>query len=207
MGLNHKVENVQQLLDDSKMLLTKTTNGNVNSAYSIINDLETAYNTLVGCWKGMDAGVQINNIVQVHNAMVTFRAKMADMAVYAYSIGVDYRKIQNSNGAAVDVPSNLSDDATASVLPEYQDNSDTVDITPTANDAKLKVDNAKSSFEDLNNNFENLKNSILNNWVAGDRHEEFEGAFIDFKSSFAKYQELLENASQNITNALNNYGA
>lgn len=206
MGLNHKVENVGKLLEDSKNLLENITNGASNSAYGIIKYLDDSYTILTGCWKGMDAGVQINNIVTVYNAMVTFRRNMADMAIFAHSIGIHYREIQSLNGANVEVPAPINDGVSVSAKAEYHDNTDTIDITPEAMTAKNKLDIAKNSFEDLKSSFASLKNAILSNWTAGDRHDEFEGIFQDFESSFKKYEELLNEVCETITKALANYG-
>ncbi len=205
MSLNHKVNNVQQLLDDSKKLLTEVTNGGDASAYSIIKNLHDAYDNLVANWKGPDAGVQINNLVTVYNGMVEFRLKMADLAISAYSVGIYYRNIQSANGAGVDVPSPLSDDISPNTESPYEDNRDTIDITPEAMEGKNNIDKANNSFGELENNFRELMNSIFGNWTAGDRRSDFEEYFRDFSSKFSNYQELLNNITKNITSALENY--
>lgn len=206
MALNHKVENVEQLLNDSQHLLNETTNGASGSAYSIIKNLSDAIDILSGCWKGLDAGVQINNIVNVYNNMVTFRNSMSDLSSYSYSIGIMYRQIQSSNGASVEVPSPLQDSISLTTKNPYEDKNDTIDITDKAVEARTELENAKSAFQDLTMTFNQDKSAILNNWTSGDRHDEFEETFGDFASKFQNYETLIADVVDKITSALANYG-
>ncbi len=206
MSLNHKVEDIQLLLDDAKNLLKNVTNGQTSSAYSIIQDLTSAYDILTSCWKGTDAGVQINNIVHVHNEMVLFRQKMAEMAIAAYQVGIYYREIQSANGSSVEIPSPLSDDVVVATKAEYKDNTDTVNITEIAIEGKNKLNNATKTFEELKNLFGSAKDSIFNNWLAGDKRSEYEDFFANFNTKFTNYEEMLNNIAENITQALRNYG-
>ena len=65
--MNHRVNNVQQLYDDANSLYNNVVLG---TADIIINDLSQGITTLKSCWEGKDAGVQIQNVVEVYNAMV-----------------------------------------------------------------------------------------------------------------------------------------
>ena len=207
MSLNHKLHNIQQILDDSKRLLEVVTNGGDTSAYAIIKNLDDAFLNLSDNWKGRDASKQINNLVTVYNGMVGFRQKMSELAIAAYEVGILYSKIQSANGAPVDIPTSLEDDIHPNLKDHYDDGfASTVDINPQVLDGKSSIDRAKNSFGDLENNFRGLMTSIFNNWTAGDGRSELEEYFQNFSSKFGEYQQLLDDISKEITTSIGNYG-
>ena len=97
--MNHKVQNVQQLYDDAKNLYEKVVCG---KADEIINNLNQAINVLKNSWEGKDAGVQINNVVDVYNAMTKIRNALAGLAKDSSTVASKYREIQNANRAALE---------------------------------------------------------------------------------------------------------
>ena len=94
--MNHKVNSVANLHADATALYNNVVAGGADtSADAIIANLAAGITTLQNCWEGKDAGVQIENLVLVHNAMVEIRNVLGSLASDASKIAANYREIQN----------------------------------------------------------------------------------------------------------------
>lgn len=204
--MNHKVNNVGQLHEDATILYNRVVVGSDStSADSLISNLEAGINNLKTNWKGRDAGVQIQNLIGVHNALVGIRNALASLAVDSSKIAVNYREIQRANGATdlEQLGAVVAD--TKTVMGDYSDTSDTVDINPAANEGKAKVDAANSAMDGFISQASSTFNSIMNNWQQGTGKENAQQAFDQFISSSKTYKETLSSVSQSIATALSNY--
>lgn len=203
--MNHKVMSVSDLHQDAVNLFNNVVVGtNDTSADTIIANLLASINTLEGCWSGKDAGVQIQNVIKVHNGMVGIRNALGKLAVDSSKIASNYREIQNSNGAGLEALGPLScDDKT--ILGDYSDVRDTIGITEEANVAKEKIDLANNSIEGFIAEVKRYYNSIMGNWIAGTGREDAQNAFEAFLSSSDQYKELLGSVSTSISTAIKNY--
>ena len=72
MENTHVVTSVQNLQDSACSLYNNIVEGGEDSASSIITYLNDAITNLKNNWKGADAGVQINNVITVHNGRSLF---------------------------------------------------------------------------------------------------------------------------------------
>jgi uncharacterized protein YukE len=204
--MEHKVSSVQMLHDDAYSLYTNVViGGSEYSADSIIANLNAGIENLKNTWKGKDAGVQIQNVVQVHNAMVAIRNTLAELARTTSKISADYREIQNSNGAGLESFSVLSTES-RSVLSDYVDNADTIDIVAEANAGKQKIDSANNSIASFISETTKYYNDIMNNWTAGPDRGTYTAAFEEFINKSKSYESTLDSVSESIRTALANYG-
>ncbi len=204
--MNHKVSSVQNLFDDAKNLYVKVVSGGANSGDSIINNLQRGINTLKTCWAGKDAGVQIQNLIIVHNAMVTVRNSLGALAETTTKIATNYREIQNSNGAGLEMLTPVINE-TKPVLANYSDNRDSVNISVSlANNGNMNIKTANSEIENFISEVRKSFDSIMNNWTEGPGRDEFQSEFNSFVSNANRYRELLNQVSISITQAIKNYG-
>ncbi len=199
--MNHKVNNVQELYSDAYSLYNMVV---LDKADTIINNLDGAVSVLKQNWKGMDAGVQIQDVIEVHNAFVVLRNALAQLAKDSSSVAINYRQIQIINRANAEELSQIEIN-TKSLLDAYMDNRDTVDITPEANDGKAKIDVAKDLINEFVSQVKNYYSRIMDNWTIGTGRNNAEEAFVDFLSKSNKYIETLNNVSGSIASALSNY--
>jgi len=125
--MNHKVNNVQQLYIDSEKLYNDCV---LKTADTLIDDLSQGINILKGCWEGADAGIQIQNVIEVHNSLVFIRNILAKLARDASSIASRYREIQNANRANLENLPVISINE-KQIMSEYSDTRDTINITAT----------------------------------------------------------------------------
>lgn len=200
--MNHKVNDVEQLYTDSKNLYTNVVQ---EQADGIIDNLSSAINTLKNSWKGVDAGVQINNVVDVYNGMVSIRNALAVLAKDSSTVAAGYRDIQRLNSASIGVLAPIVIDGTKVPMEAYSDNRDTIDITPEAVGGKTRLDATNDAYDSFKNAVNIHYNAIMDNWQAGPGRNNAEGAFAEFMSNANKYKQTLEEVSRSIATALSNY--
>lgn len=203
--MNHKVNSVQTLHDDAMALYNNVVIGSADtSAETLINNLNSGIQTLKSCWEGKDAGVQIQNVVSVHNALVGIRNALAQLAMDSSKIASNYRDIQNANGAGLETLSVINCD-TKTVMEDYSDTRDTINITPEANNGKAKIDAANNSMDGFISEVSKYYNSIMENWTVGTGRDNAVQAFDSFIANSNQYKEILSQVSTSIATALQNY--
>ena len=202
--MNHKVNNVQMLHDDAMFLHNNVVVGGENSADSILSNLNQGIENLKSNWKGKDAGYRIQEVIGVHNAMVTVRNALDQLAADSAKVAANYREIQNANGAGLEMLTTLAVEV-KTFLGDYSDTADTVDINPMAEAGKTAIDRANASIDSFINDVKARYNSIMENWTLGTGRDAAQGAFESFMANANRYKETLTEVSANITKALQNY--
>ena len=200
--MNHKVEDVGILYEDSKELFNVVVK---DQADGIIRDLNAAITTLKNSWKGADAGVQINNVVDVYNGMISIRNALAHLAVDSSLVAVNYRDIQRLNSANMDALEPVELDMELQNMEPYSDTKNTIDITTEAVNGRAKLDSTNDTYDDFVTSVDRHYNAIMDNWLAGPGRSNAENAFVDFMDNAGKYKQILEDVSKSITTALANY--
>lgn len=206
--MNHKVNSVADLYTSSVELYNKVVVGtNDTSASSIERNLREGIEALKNSWQGMDAGTQINNVVTVYNAMVKIKNLLSGLTVETSKIASDYRAIQRANGANnLEELMVLREEAPDTVMGEYSDTRDTVNITPDAVNGKNKIDAANNAMDGFLTEVKRYFDDIMNNWTMGPKREEAKQLFDEFIAKAPTYKNLLAEVSQSVTTALQNYG-
>lgn len=201
----HKVNNVEKLYADAKRLYSSYVVGGDASADTVLLDLEQAIENLKNSWKGIDAGVQINNVIRVYNAMVLVRNSLAQLAVDSSTVAANYRMIQLSNNAPVNEFVPLTFDSKV-FMTEHADAADTIDITPEANNGKNKLDVANTNLDAFASAVNTVYYDIMDNWQSGPGRDSAVEAFETFNAYVNDYKQVLAEASTSVTTALRNYG-
>lgn len=204
--MNHRINNVSELYEDARTLFNNLVVGGSDiSADTIISNLSEAISILQNSWEGKDAGIQIQNLVIVHNAMVDIRNALGYLASTSTKIAAVYRDIQIQNGANLESLGPIGFD-TKSKLQDYSDERDSINIRPEANNGKVKVDSAENGMRGFLDEVKRYYSKIMENWVEGPGREEAGGAFDSFISNSQLYQEKLSEVSTKLTTAIQNYG-
>lgn len=203
--MNHKVVNVQELYNTAADLYNNiVAGGGTSSADSILRDLDQAVAILKQNWKGIDAGLKIQEVIKVHNEMVVVRNALAQLAFDSSKVASQYREIQVANGAPLEglSPVNISPKRN---LDDYSDTADTIDINPEAEQGKNLIDSANMGLDSFLEIVSRRYAEIMDNWLMGTGRDVAQGAFDDFVSNAKKYKNTLFDVSQSIKSALNNY--
>lgn len=202
--MNHKVNNVQALHEDAMYMYNTLVMGGDASADSILYNLSQGIENLKTNWKGKDAGYRIQDVIGVHNAMVTVRNALSQLASDSAKVAANYREIQNANGAGLETLSLINFEV-KTFLGDYTDTADTIDINPAAEAGKNFIDAANNMIDTFKNDVKIRYQYIMENWTAGSGRDAAQGAFDTFLSNVNKYRETLAETSNNITKAIQNY--
>ena len=202
--MNHKVNNVQMLHDDAMYMHNNLVVGGEASADSILNSLNQGIENLKTNWKGKDAGYRIQEVIGVHNAMVSVRNALDQLASDSSKVAANYREIQNANGAGLETLGTIAIEI-KTFLGDYSDTADTIDINPSAEAGKNSIDAANNALDTFIADVRARYNSIMENWTLGTGRDAAQGAFESFMANANKYKETLTEVSANITKALQNY--
>lgn len=200
--MDHKIDDVQRLYDDSASLYNNVVK---EKADGIINNLNRAINTLKNSWEGKDAGVQINNVVDVYNAMIKIRNALANLSKDSTTVASGYREIQNANRANFESLAPITTDGDKPDMSPYQDDRDTINITTEAINGKALLDSVNNAYEEFKSDVNRHYQAIMENWKAGFGRDDAEVAFNDFMNNANKYKSILEDVSRSITDAIRNY--
>jgi len=205
--MDHKVNNVQKLHDDAVWMNNNVVMGGESSADAILSDLSRGIENLKNNWKGKDAGIRIQEVIRVHNAMASVRDALASLAADSSAVAANYRRIQNANGAGLEDLTTIAYDQSSLTtrLGDYSDNADTIDINPSAEVGKNHIDTANTAIETFEVNVKNKYNEIMENWTAGTGRDKAQNAFDMFIANVAQYKQTLSEVSSNIATALQNY--
>ena len=204
--MNHTVENIQKLYDDSYTLYNTYVIGGSNSADSILDNLYRGIENLKNNWKGQDAGVQIANIVRVYNQMVAHRNALAQLAVDTSKIAAGYREIQIANSVTGLEPLNVIVFEHKTYLPEYSDVSVGLSINGDATNGKNSIDNASGEMDSFVASIKTIYETLISNWKSGPGRDNAIAAFDTVFASINNYKLTLSEASVNVATALKNYG-
>ena len=202
--MNHKVNNVQMLHEDAMYMYNTLVMGGDSSADSILYNLSQGIENLKTNWKGKDAGYRIQEVIGVHNAMVSVRNALDQLASDSSKVAANYREIQNANGAGLETLGTIAIEI-KTFLGDYSDTADTIDINPSAEAGKNSIDAANNALDTFIADVRARYNSIMENWTLGTGRDAAQGAFEAFMSNANKYKETLTEVSANITKALQNY--
>ena len=138
--------------------------------------------------------------------MVAVRNSLGALAETTTKIASSYREIQNSNGAGLETLTPVANEV-KTVLAAYSDNRDSVNISVSeANNGNSNIRTANSEIENFISEVRKSFDAIMNNWTAGPGRDEFQNEFNSFVSNANRYRELLDQASNSITQAITNYG-
>ena len=200
--MDHKVVNVQELYEDASKLYTDVVLG---KADTIIDDLGKAIENLKTNWEGKDAGVQINNVVDVYNAMTKIRNVLATLAKDSSFVASKYREIQNANRAGYEELQAINIAGEKAAKEAYSDDRDTININSNAMNGKTLLDTVTTMYDEFKTETEHYHDTIMSNWQEGTGRNNAETAFEEFKDNADKYKEILAEVSNSIADALKNY--
>jgi len=200
--MDHRVVSVQDLYEDASALYNDVVCG---KADTVIDSLGRAIEILKNSWEGMDAGVQINNVVDVYNAMAKIRNVLATLAKDSSFVASKYREIQNANRAGYEDLAVITIGGEKNPLEPYSDARDTININSEALNGKSLLDSVNGMYDEFKSEASRYHDSIMGNWQAGTGRNNAEAAFEEFMQSADKYKQILADVSDSIADAIKNY--
>lgn len=200
--MDHKVRSVQELYDDAKKLYDEVV---LRKGDTIINNLSQAIQILKNSWEGQDAGIQIQNIIEIYNAMTKIRNALAILARDSTAVASKYRDIQVAGRADLSVLTPITIDTERILLEPYEDRRDTINITNEATNGKAILDAINNQYDDFKSDARKYYDLIMENWQSGIGRNSAEETFSEFMLNADRYKSKLEEVSISLANALRNY--
>ena len=200
--MDHKVVDVEELYNEACRLYNEVVCG---KADTVIDNLAKSIEILKNNWEGIDAGVQINNVVDVYNAMTKIRNVLATLAKDSSFVASKYRDIQKANRAGLEDLQVLNISEEKVPLEAYSDGRDTININEEALNGKALLDSVNGMYDDFKSAANQSHESIMANWQAGTGRNNAEAAFEEFMKSADTYKNILADVSDSIAEAIKNY--
>ena len=205
--LDLEIQSVDSLGADAAKLYNVYVMGTADdSANSIRESLKSAITTMKEFWAGKDAAVQINNVIEVYNALGALANGAGELAKLSVKAAQTLRNLQNANGAGF----NPIDDifpVEMTIEPPHTDDRDTISITGDVLAASANLTSAVDNIDSFKTNLSNTKNAIEANWTRGEslgRTSALE-SFDTLISGTTKYREYLTSAVDSVKTAFDNY--
>lgn len=172
---------------------------------SLLANLRTVYMGLNSHWKGTDATLHINQLVDIHTAVNTFVADTGNAVAYAaekISQVQEVRRANGSSGMVGELLSQLSEQERLQKIEETNEYS----CTPEARDDYQNLAQVCTEFDTFVQTVHEKTEDLMNNWIDGNERDkvvknsqEFENLAEDFKRYLSETRNALDIAVSNLS--------
>lgn len=171
----------------------------------LLQNIKTVYNGLNNHWKGTDATLHINQLVDIHTAVNTFVADTANAVAYAAEKIVQVQEVRKANGSAGAVGEllgQLSEQERLSKIGETSEYS----CTPEAKEDYQNLVQVCGEFDEFVKTVHEETEDLMNNWREGNERDkvvkntqDFENLSEEFKKMLAETRSALDIAVANLS--------
>jgi uncharacterized protein YukE len=203
--MDHKVKDVQELYNSSTNLYDNVVVKGDASAETMLEDLNSAITNLKENWKGADAGINIEQVIKIHNTLVKVRNDLAGLACDASKVAAHYREIQINNQATFLPTLEGLTYTEKNNMEDYEDTADTIDINPEADAGRRDIEAVVNSIDTFISSVQKAHKEILDNWTQGTGRNQADESFTEFINNSQVYKKELTDVATSIANALKNY--
>lgn len=199
--MNFQANNLDAAYSQVKELNTLATTTGVNLVESLTSNIKS----LKSHWKGSDATLHINNLINVREALV---AIVSDVSAVAHNVSmpiVQAQTIRNSNGGGGEVGEIIS--LYNGVLEKIETLSDTTEYFVDPVNAPLDHQQLSSICDQFNSfytSFQSIKEDLMNNWISGSDRGQAVSDFEQFEANATTYSKNLTEARDNLGIATSN---
>ena len=175
-----------------------------NEGVRLFQKMESNISSLRVNWIGSDATVQINNLIQVHDALVALVTDAKKVTSYAGERIIAMQNVRRANGSAGSVGSELDSaepsHQTISQVPETAQ----FDVKPGAVNDLATLTEICGEFEKFSSTFTEKKNELFSNWTDGADIATAKQCFQTFEENASTYATYLNKAKENLEIAVSN---
>lgn len=197
MNNNHNIRDLDMLYSDAKRLISEIITDKIDAV--VLKNIGDVINNINDYWRGQDANIQINKLIDVEGLLIDNRDILGNIAVYISMLVKGYRDAQNMN--TVILPSFPLLDFTKltkrqkinGTSSEVYMNNNLLNIITSLNQTELKV-------EEINSIVTTIKSSILDNWIQEDANRDYAIKMFD---KFSKDSITIINHLKEIIDCIN----
>lgn len=170
MNNNHNIRDLDMLYSDAKRLISEIITDKIDAV--VLKNIGDVINNINDYWRGQDANIQINKLIDVEGLLIDNRDILGNIAVYISMLVKGYRDAQNMNTVILpsfpllDFNKLTKRQKINGTSSEVYMNNNLLNIIASLNQTELKV-------EEINNIVTTIKSSILDNWIQEDANRDY----------------------------------
>ena len=171
----------------------------------LLSDLSTVYRGLNAHWKGEDATLHINQIVDVYNGVNEFIKETGNSIVFATKKVVEVQQVRKANGSSGSVGSELATMTEREALSKIEGTMEYSCVPEAKNDLQMLIQ-VCGEFDSFSNNVKERTSELMENWLDGNERDkvlknsqDFEALSADFKKYLGETKDALDTAVANLS--------
>ena len=191
----------QNAVDMKNRMISANSSGSTDYTLMLLG---SAIDNLKRNWEGMDAGVRIQELIDVYNFIIQFRENLCAIIKDLADSASRYRNIQIVNGGTASDLALLTIEQKA-VMQSHFDNRDIVNINPAADTSVQSLIDAKESFDKMIGISQTLKDDAEISWQMGPNRNQIMQRLNDSILNSNKHSKKIAEVTEHVRNALKNY--
>lgn len=170
---------------------------------NLLTNLKQVYSGLNSHWKGTDATLHINQLVDIHTAVNVFVADTGNAVAYAAQKISEVQAVRRANGSSGAVGEELSKLSEHERLTKVEE-TDEYSCTPEAkNDYELLVQ-VCGEFDSFVSTVHEKTEELMGNWIDGNERDKVVKNSSDFESLSDEYKRYLSETKDALDIAVRN---
>ena len=174
-----------------------------NDGESLLENIKTVYNGLNNHWKGTDATLHINQLVDIHTGINTFVADTGNAVAYAAQKILQVQEVRKANGSSGMVGEELSQLSEQERLTKI-DETNEYSCTPDAKGDYEMLVEVCTEFDTFVSTVHDRTEELMNNWIDGNEREKVVKNSNEFESLSDEYKRYLSETTSALDIAVSN---
>ena len=175
-----------------------------NDGTNLLTNIKNVVDGLRTHWKGTDATLHINQLVNVYDGVDTFITEVGNDMSFASKKIVEVQEVRRANGASGKVGEALSSCEKTETPAKVDDTPEYNCMPEASNDLKTLIQIVEQ-FDSFTTRIKEDSNELLQNWTAGNDRDKvvrnfskFEEDSVEYKKSIVESRDALEVAVTNM---------
>lgn len=205
MDNNHNIKDLDLLYLDAKKLVDDIALDGIDE--NILAIFDKIVDDLVEQWRGYDAVVQINKLIEARNLLIDNRDIVGNIGVFISTLAKNYRDAQNVNG--VILPSFIQlTISKVDKIEKINNGSQEVYVNGNIRNTITNLNNIVSPLDELNGLVNKISVSIFDNWIQDDENRNYAiKMFKKYSENSVKITNIINEFIKCINKSIDNYNA
>lgn len=175
-----------------------------DTGLGLMGELGNNINSLKKNWKGSDATVHINSLIEIYGSINLMFVETANNILVPVTENIiNIQRVRQSNGGSGSVGTSLANISGHPSIVRVEDTSEYY-CTPAAITDRATLEGIYNRFNNLRNEFNTQENTLTTNWTDGSNQAGAVKAFNEIENTLYEYSNVIKKALDNLTTAVNN---
>ena len=167
----------------------------------LLGDLNLVVTGLKEHWKGSDATLHINRLVDIHASVNTFVKDTGNLIAYAANQVVEVQEVRRANGASANVGSRLEQLSEQEGLIKAEETAEYYCTSDARNDYEKLVE-VKNKFSTFTETVLSQGRTLMTNWIDGNGRNDVNNNLNNFETISEEFKNHIEDARSNLETAI-----